>query len=24
MWLQSGEPPLWGYVPAGPSDSGSH
>ncbi len=24
MWLQSGEPPLWGYEPAGPSDSGSH
>jgi hypothetical protein len=24
MWLQSGEPPLWGYEPAGPSDSGPH
>jgi hypothetical protein len=22
MWLQSGEPPLWGYVPAEPSGSG--
>lgn len=24
MWVQSGEPLLWGNVPAGPSDSGSH
>ena len=24
MWLRSGEPPLWGYEPAGPSDSGPH
>lgn len=22
MWLQSGESPLWGYEPGGPSDSG--
>jgi hypothetical protein len=21
MWLQSGESPLWGYEPGGPSDS---
>jgi hypothetical protein len=24
MWLQSGESPLWGYEPGGPSDSGAH
>jgi hypothetical protein len=24
MWVQSGESPLWGYEPGGPSDSGSH
>src|SRR5262249_37435924 len=24
MWLQSGEPPLWGHEPAGGSDPGAH